>query len=752
MATISAANNEKVYSINAWGGLNEHPDGDTRLKLGEASKMINWKVTRDGNLKRRPGSEIIAGYCGEEYTAETAVSPRRIATYQSASEEVVVYSRIDDRSNPGTIELTGYSGIVARGVWSGIDATIEDGVLSAGEEGEFTIQNGVLRMTNDVDGEKMTVSELASRLAELGEEEYLYIEIDEGVYAIGHTSMVKEKDIYVLSGYLVTAVPVLGNSPIMGMWTGLAGSKRVFLVACNGKVWSIWNDNNKTFQREIIGEVYTDKGVNFIPFDSKVYIQDGHEYYVYDGQYFGEVYGYIPIIAMAIGPLVNGTPVDAGELTGEYVNRLCPKRRVWLSPDGSGTVFRLPENDLKSIDYVMDLTTGDNITGWTSNISAGTVTFSSAPTKAVNRYEVGYTAKSHADDTNIPDYRSQVTNNLFAELYSGQTDTMLCIYGDGTNRFLYSGMDYDGIPRADYFPDQFEGRVGDSNTPITSMIRHGSVLLAFKPGEAWSCTYDQVTLSNDIITDAFYILPVSKDRGNDAPGQVRLVENNPVTCSGTELYQWINSSYYTSNLTRDERQAQRISDRIHQSLREIDFSKCLMWDDNDNQEFYIAQGGVALVWNYAVNVWYRYNGFNASRMCSFLGDLYIGTQEGLVVRLTDAKKSDAGTPVYAEWESGAMDFGVSHLRKYSSMLWVGLKPVDGTSVDVCVETDRKNTFREKIISSTKAKVPGQPFMVRSKIKAKKFVYYRLLLSVDEVMPAVTVTNVDFRVRQTGYTK
>ena len=114
--------------------------------------------------------------------------------------------------------------------------------------------------------------------------------------------------------------------------------------------------------------------------------------------------------------------------------------------------------------------------------------------------------------------------------------------------------------------------------------------------------------------------------------------------------------------------------------------------------------------------------------------------------------TDNGVIIKAQWESGAIDFGADHLRKYSSMLWVGLKPEKGTSVDVCVETDRKNTFREKIISSTKAKVPGQPFTVRSKIKAKKFVFYRLLLSVDEKMPAVTVTNVDFRVRQTGYAK
>ena len=52
-------------------------------------------------------------------------------------------------------------------------------------------------------------------------------------------------------------------------------------------------------------------------------------------------------------------------------------------------------------------------------------------------------------------------------------------------------------------------------------------------------------------------------------------------------------------------------------------------------------------------------------------------------------------------------------------MWVGLKPIDGTSVDVTVETDRKNTFRERIISSSKAKIPGQPFMVKTKLKAKK---------------------------------
>ena len=61
MANITGTTSEKVYSIPRWGGLNESPDGETRLKMGEASEMVNWKITRDGNLKRRPGQEFFAG-------------------------------------------------------------------------------------------------------------------------------------------------------------------------------------------------------------------------------------------------------------------------------------------------------------------------------------------------------------------------------------------------------------------------------------------------------------------------------------------------------------------------------------------------------------------------------------------------------------------------------------------------------------------------------------------------------------------
>jgi hypothetical protein len=490
--------------------------------------------------------------------------------------------------------------------------------------------------------------------------------------------------------------------------------------------------------------------VTFFPFGGNVYILNGHEYYVYNGTSLQTVDGYVPLVAIAIGPVIDGENPSSGETTGEYVNRLTPYRRVWISPDGERATFPLPEKDITwtSQCYVKDLGTGEELPAadYTVDAAKGQVTFGTVPAKSVNSYEICYMVETETD------YRAQVTGNRFSELFSGPTDNMVYIYGDGSNRALYSGMDYDGMPRADYFPDQYEVHAGDSNTPITSMIRHYGDLVCYKTDSTWAITQSSMELASGDNTVGIYCTPVNRDKGNVAPGQVRLVDNNPVTCSERELYHWINSSYYTSTLSRDERQARRISDRIQSSIKEIDLTKCCMWDDNDGQEWYLSQNKITIVWNYVTDTWYRYEGIDAVCMCNFHGEVIYGTSDGLIARLTYESKGDMGYPIKAEWESGAIDFGAANMRKYSSSMWVGLKPEAETSVNVKLITDRKDTFKEKIVSSEKAKVRGQPFMVKTKLKAKKFVFYRLLLSVDEKQPAVTVTDVEFRVRQTGYAK
>ena len=129
MATITGATNEKVYSIPKWLGMNEHPDGDTNLKLGEAAKMVNWKITRDGNLKRRPGLEFFAGL-NEDYAVSISEDVVLIDNELTAGDMVQVYTAVTAMAPPGTVTMIGASGVVEKGRYRIGSATVEDGTLS----------------------------------------------------------------------------------------------------------------------------------------------------------------------------------------------------------------------------------------------------------------------------------------------------------------------------------------------------------------------------------------------------------------------------------------------------------------------------------------------------------------------------------------------------------------------------------------------------------------------------------------------
>ena len=45
----------KMFSVDKFLGLNQSGDGDTELRMGEASRMVNFTVTDGLNLKTRPG-------------------------------------------------------------------------------------------------------------------------------------------------------------------------------------------------------------------------------------------------------------------------------------------------------------------------------------------------------------------------------------------------------------------------------------------------------------------------------------------------------------------------------------------------------------------------------------------------------------------------------------------------------------------------------------------------------------------------
>lgn len=688
MATIKSSTSEKVFPIKRWFGLNENPDGDTKLKYGEAAAMRNFQVTRDGNLKLRDGTDMEIGLC-QSYTmtvsGEISVVLEgdlyRLTMYPSAS------------AGYGTVVLSGVSAEVTIDNW---DSYVD--YYWRGGEYKF----------------------------------WKFVKYEDGKWYF--------KAVTVSSSSL--------NKKVAGMWYGLIGGDEHFLCACDGKLWDVGNGRTE------IGNVDTSSTVHIFGFSNKAYVMDGAKYREIERKYvagewvlvMAEPEGYVPIITIATPPAGGGTEYQS-------INKLNAKRRVWFSGDGSSTTYKLPETGLTSIDKVLDRTTNTEITtGVTKDTVNGTVTITPAPAVGTNNIEISYTAPEDA--------RSEVEAMRFSELFNGAQDNRVFVYGDGTNKVLYSGIDYDGKPRADYFPDLNVADIGAENTPVTGLLRHYSWLIAFKTDSTYGITYGDITLEDGRVIPGFSVKPINRAIGNAAMGQVRLVNNQPRTLHGQDCYEWA-TSY---NQSDDERLAKRISDRVYQTISEFNIPDCACWDDDYGQEYYISYNGRALVHNYAADAWYLYTDFDALCFASIDGKLYFGTSNGEVRYLDPNVRSDCGEPIDAYWESGSMDFGQDYKRKYSAQLWVGLKPTDDSEITVTVQTDKKSVYTEKVIQRRSATFGHadfsdwsfltnyKPFMQRLKIKAKKFVYYKLIFKSNSDSAFATVVAVDLRVRFNGFAR
>lgn len=691
MATITSSAREKVFPCKAWLGLHESPDGDTKLKFGEAAVMRNWMITRDRNLKVRPGEDIISGLC-RSYALITESDVEDVRTDGDTSSVLTMYPTAEAAAD-GKIVLSG----------SAVPVTVNNASDYAG---------------------------------------YYWRSSRFKVWQLVSCETTEQLHIWKMKR--VRAVASSANPKVSGLWQGIVKGTEYVLAACDGKLWKLYDGE---WGKTEIGDVDTTQTVRIFGFSEIAYILDGKKYRQWDGTTYKEVEGYVPLVLVSAIPAGGGTEL-------EQVNKLTGKRRVQYSPDGEATVFQLPEISLTSVDSVK--INEQPVTGWTADAEKGTVTFSEAPTAGTNTVEIAYTVGTN--------FRSQVEAMRFSELYNGAQDTRVFLYGDGSNQVFYSGLDTDGKARADYFPDLNVANIGESNTPVTGLIRHYSRLIAFKTESTYSISYSTITLEDGRITAGFYITPVNRTIGNSAMGQVMLVSNSPRTLHGQDCYEWSNVSRYSSNLSSDERQAKRISDRVFATLSGMDTEKCTCWDDDYSQQYFISCNGAALVHNYASDAWYYYSNFDAVCFLSFHGELYFGTSGGELRKLDDSEKSIAGDEIDAYWESGSMDFGEDFRRKYIAHIWIGLKPTENSEVIVTVQTDRKSVYSEKVVQKKMATFDDadfsdwsfstnyKPFMQRLKIKAKKVTYYKIIFKSKSDSTGATVVALDMRVRYNGYVK
>lgn len=546
----------------------------------------------------------------------------------------------------------------------------------------------------------------------------------------------RENHLQIRPGY-ASMCTLMEGSPVRGVWSGYVNGVFVVLAACGGCVFQIDTDSWECTE---IGEV-DDSTAFFFGFADNVYILTGSDYYVWDGYSpLSPVDGYIPIISTACPPAGGGTLL-------ERVNLLTGKRRVQFSPDGEAKVFYLPETEVSELLYV----DGTDI-AWTADLDAGTVTFSEAPAKGVNTITVTY-RKGTGN-------REQVTGMRFAEFYNGDADTRVFLYGDGSNACIYSDLDSEGVPSAEYFPDLNTMSVGSANTPITSMIRHYGRLVVFKTDGAYTTDYSTVTTDTGAVTAAFYCTPLNREIGCAGYGQAVLVKNNPRTLHGRAVYEW----GLAGNNTRDERNAKRISQRVEDTLASFPLEDCITFDDEQRQEYYVAYGDEMVVQNYGNDTWYYYDNVPARCMVSIRGEIYFGTEHGELMHFSRSYRNDNLEPIDAYWESGSMDFDADWKRKYSSTIWVSIKPESQGRITVTAQSNKKSEYIEKEVASGLATLQNanfahwsfntnrKPQVQRVRIKVKRFTFYKLIFKSNSASSTATVLAADFQVRYTGNVK
>ncbi|GKX27848.1 hypothetical protein SH1V18_03280 [Vallitalea longa] len=526
------------------------------------------------------------------------------------------------------------------------------------------------------------------------------------------------------------------RKPIRGMWYGKIKGSYHFLFACYGRIYRGMNTST------IIGTL-KDNVTTFFAYNDKVYILNGYEYYSWDGTTFEIVKGYIPTITITTKP-------DGGGKLFEQKNLLTDWVKQSFSGDGSTKKFKLVGKNIQSDKVVatVDGVEKTESTSFTVNRTFGEVTFNTAPSALPDNVVIRYKMKATSD-------RQQIVKCKYAMCYGGSNDTRVHLWGNSKlrNRRIYSDLE-DGQPSAEYFPVNGYTEIGSSQYDITDIVLQYDRQIIFTNGGTY---YSYYTTTNG--NASFPVYPLNTSIGNKPFNGVQVIQNNPVSVYDG-VYEWISSN------VRDERNANHISKRIQPSLDKMDLTKAITFDYEKESEYWLCIGSIAYIWNYRNDTWYVFDSIPAICLIAIDGVLYFGTSDGRIVKLDKDSRNDNGKAINCIWEMGFSDFGIETYTKFVNKIWVSIKPNIRTSASISFRTDSKSskssiaskayyslsTFVHANFAHWSFNTNYSPQPQDIKLKAKKFVYFKLIITNNAIDETLTLLSINIKARIGGESK
>ena len=436
----------------------------------------------------------------------------------------------------------------------------------------------------------------------------------------------------------------------------------------------------------------------------KLWIVTGGGFYSYDGTEAKRVSAsgaYVPTTTITRSPSGGGGSYEA-------VNLLTPYRKNAFQTDGKSVKFTL-DGEIDASGAVRAWVWGEEVTDFTLDRAAGTITFPSAPAAP----------DAGASDGLVVQFPHPV------EGYADRIDkcTIITTYGVGSNdRVVLSGnpdcpnLDWtSGLYDPTYMPDLGYAAVGSEATPICGYCRIGSSLGIVKADDGSDSTVflRSAALSED--GEAVFTLQQTiAGVGAVAPGSFASLFDDPLFLSRAGVAAITSSSLTGEKIIQNRSLYLNAQLTNEPSLPE---AEAAVWQGMyllavPEGHVYILNGRQTKTFRSSALGDFVYEGFyweDVPALCWYVQRsgtdeaLYFGTADGRICKLnTDiedmSRYSDDGAAISAVWATKYDDDGTPAVLKtlLKRGCCVTIKPYARSSAEVYIRADRTGGHEKKV--------------------------------------------------------
>lgn len=436
----------------------------------------------------------------------------------------------------------------------------------------------------------------------------------------------------------------------------------------------------------------------------KLWIVTGGGFYSYDGTEAKRVSAsgaYVPTTTITRSP-------SGGGVSYEAVNLLTPYRKNAFQTDGKSVKFTL-DGEIDVSGAVRAWVWGEEVTDFTLDRAAGTITFPSAPAAP----------DAGASDGLVVQFPHTV------EGYADRIDkcTIITTYGVGSNdRVVLSGnpdcpnLDWtSGLYDPTYMPDLGYAAVGSEATPICGYCRIGSSLGIVKADDGSDSTVflRSAALSED--GEAVFTLQQTiAGVGAVAPGSFASLFDDPLFLSRAGVAAITSSSLTGEKIIQNRGLYLNAQLTNEPSLPE---AEAAVWQGMyllavPEGHVYILNGRQTKTFRSSALGDFVYEGFyweDVPALCWYVQRsgtdeaLYFGTADGRICKLnTDiedmSRYSDDGSAISAVWATKYDDDGTPAVLKtlLKRGCCVTIKPYARSSAEVYIRADRTGGHEKKV--------------------------------------------------------